>query len=211
LSENSTKSKRQSKTEWDSRITALKLLAMGHNLTEIRAQVNLTDRQIRYFKSKAMNFSPMQIASLPDDVQEYLIIENLKAGKRPTLRQEVDAIKHADQLSLRVARGHIMAKHWEELAELAGDLLFIFEKYFLQPHNKDRLKVFLDQYNELDWNLGCRLLDHMKAEFPGVFEGMTDWLDILKIDRYSRGNILLNLAIVKYKKEFIGKCQICPG
>ena len=101
-----------------------------------------------------------------------------------------------------------LAKHWEELTKLAGELVSLREK-----HNIGHPVGGYDGYIiddplmiELPSGLLSSLLIHLKYEFP-EFGNINNWRELLKID--TADELIVKLALIAHRRTLKGTCPFC--
>ncbi len=109
-----------------------------------------------------------------------------------------------------------LAKHWDDLAQLAAKLDTMWGEHL------DSGRVIEDYDYIADVDLAwvesssarfayevTQLLAHLKAEFPEEFEAIDSWSDLLK-EPLPEG-CLRRIMLVSKRRTFEGTCEICEG
>lgn len=130
--------------------------------------------------------------------------------------QEIERRKAMQALHHKEAATLALAKHWDDLAQLAAKLDTMWGEHL------DSGRVVEDHDYIADVDLAWaesssarfayevrQLLSHLKAEFPKEFEGVVSWSDLLK-SPLPKG-CLHKLVLVSKRRTFEGTCEICEG
>ena len=107
--------------QWQRMVKVLELLARHRRVTDIASQFRQSEKWIRNQKNKALGFSPALVATLPLEVQDYLI------GERRDLKAELEEFRQRQSKVSEVVAGQEVsavelarARHWDELAQVAA-------------------------------------------------------------------------------------------
>ena len=201
------KAPRLADQEWQQTVKVLELLARGVMVKSIAAQFLRTEKWVRDQRGKALKYSPAIVATLPPEVQDYLI------QKRPGLKAELEEFTRRQS---KVEVGHgisatelARAKHWEELTLLAGKLVSLWDEYNVgHPIGGYDGNIIVDTLIELPSGLLSSLLMHLKYEFP-EFGNIRSWKELLKID--TAQHLIVKLAFVAHRKTLKGTCPFCKA
>ena len=122
--------------------------------------------------------------------------------------QKIEQSKTMEALHHKEAATLALAKHWEELAELAGELVSLREEYNVgHPVGGYDGYIIDDPLRiELPSGLLSSLLIHLKYEFP-EFGDIKDWRELLKIDTVDE--LIVKLALVAHRRTLKGTCPFC--
>ena len=191
--------------QWQRTVKVLELLARHRRVKDIASQFNQHEKWVRDQRNKALGFSPSLVATLPLEVQDYLIRERERRG----LKTEPEEFRRG-QANFGVGQGVsavelARAKHWEELATLAGQLVTLREEYNIGHPVGGYDGYIIDDplIIELPSGLLNDLLIHLKHEFP-EFSNISNWRELLKID--TPDELIVKLALVAYRRMFKGTC-----
>ena len=204
--ENDEHTSKMADIEWQRTVEVLKLLARGVMVKSIAGQFTQSEKWVGDKRKKALKYSPALVATLPPEVQAYLI------ERRPKLRDELEEFKQRqaqmvvgqEVSAVELAR----AKHWEELAALAGQLVSLREEYDMGHPVGGYYGCIIDDplMIELPSALLNSLLVHLKHEFP-EFGGIKDSRALLKID--TPDELIVKLALVAQRRTLKGTCPFC--
>lgn len=100
------------------------------------------------------------------------------------------------------------ARHWEELATLAGQLVTLREEYNIGHPVGGYDGYIIDDplMIELPSGLLSSLSIHLKHEFP-EFRNINNWKELLKID--TADELIIKLALVAHRRTLKGTCPFC--
>lgn len=128
--------------------------------------------------------------------------------------QKIEQSKTMEALHHKEAATLALAKHWDELAQVAAKLDAMWGEHL------DSGRVVEDHDYIADVDLAwvessstrfayevTQLLSHLKAEFPKEFEGIDSWRDLLK-SPLPKG-CLHRILLVSKRRTFEGTCEIC--
>lgn len=167
------------------------LMARGENREEI-----LEDLAKKYNKSSTRT------------IERY--IQHAREAQKMEQDEAMQALHHKEAATLA------LAKHWEDLAQVAAKLDAMWGEHF------DSGRVVEDHDYIADVDLAWvespsarfaykvkQLLSHLKTEFPKEFEGIDSWSDLLK-SPLPKG-CLRRIMLVSKRRTFEGTCEICQG
>lgn len=194
--------------EWQRTVEVLKLLARGVMIKSIAGQFRQSEKWVRSKREKAFNYPPAIMVTLPLEVQDYLIREKEKRGLKTKL-EEFKGVQFKAGASQGVSAIELArAKHWEELASLADEIVTLREDY-----NKGLSGVFWSDYvidapsmSKLPSAMLSSLLIHLKHEFS-EFDDINDWRELLRKD--TADELMVKLALVALRKTLKGTCPFC--
>ena len=130
--------------------------------------------------------------------------------------QKIEQSKAMQALHRKEAATSALAKHWDDLAQLAAKLDTMWGEHL----DSGRVIEDYDYIANVDlaWVESSstrfayevtQLLSHLKAEFPKEFEGIDSWRDLLK-SPLPKG-CLRRIVLVSKRRTFEGACEICQG
>lgn len=122
--------------------------------------------------------------------------------------QKIEQSKAMEVLHRKEAATLALAKHWEELATLAGKLVSLWDEYNMGHPVGGYDGYIIDDplMIELPSGLLSSLLIHLKNEFP-EFGNINNWKELLKIDTDSE--LIVKLALVAHRRTLKGTCSFC--
>ena len=192
--------------EWEQTVEVLKLLARGVMVKSIAAQYMRAEKWVGGKKKKALKYPPAIVATLPREVQDYLI------RQRPELKGELEEFRQRQSKAVAgeavSATELAKAKHWEELATLAGQLVSLWDEYNVSHPVGGYYGYIIDDplMIELPGGLLSSLLIHLKQEFS-EFGNIESWKELLKIDTVDE--LIVKLALVAHRRTLKGTCPFC--
>jgi len=134
--------------------------------------------------------------------RKWIIYENHAEQHNAEVQDESRKVIFTDRLK----------EHWDKLAELAG---IISDTWSDPDHYKSNLDskgefIFSDEDNEkINWMLSQCLVSHLKVEFE-EFRNVKRIKDLLSANLIEENpEALTKLELVRNRKTFKGKCQIC--
>lgn len=130
--------------------------------------------------------------------------------------QEIERRKAMQALHHKEAATLALAKHWDDLAQLAAKLDTMWGEHL----DSGRVTEDHDYIADVDlaWVESSsarfayevrQLLSHLKAEFSKEFEGIDSWSDLLR-SPLPKG-CLRRIVLVSKRRTFEGTCEICQG
>lgn len=135
--------------------------------------------------------------------QQVEIVRRIHKRKAEIVQREVSAT----ELSI--------AKHWDELARTAEKFVTIWTQYLdtgtlIHGYIIDIDSHAFERFALENGYMAQRLLNHLKAEFPGEFEKITHWKDLLR-DPLPEGCLSKLLLVAKRKTFEHTTCDLCQG
>lgn len=203
--------------EWGEEVKVLTYLARRRKISDIASQFGMYDKWVARIRDKARDYPASLVATLPLEVQDYLV--KINAKRRPGLKVELDSIREKQSTSspskLPSPYGDDIRIHWNELAEKADSLATSLRRIsHLIPKSDEFLWEVAVNWDEQDFleflhePLPGYLLVHMKIDLPQL-DALQRWSELRLSDI---DDVLLDqLSLRAAQRKFEGKCKVCES